>query len=173
MINLVPQNAQNQLRAGQANRALVAFGVFVMVIFAIGFVMLLPSFIALRFMIADFSYAREVEEQSPSSRALEERTKALANFESRARGVLALGRKTTSFEAIVPEVVRAAPVGVDLLTMRFEEGTLAIEGYYQRRSLFLAFLAALETNALVKSVSSPLSNLLKETDASFRLTLSL
>lgn len=173
MINLIPPNDQYRLRRKRLKRLFSAFGFFVMAIFAIEFVMLLPSYIALRFMTADLSYAREVEERSPSSRALEERTRALVDLESQARSVLAHVRKTPSFDDMLEEVVRIAPAGIDLITMRFEEGTLAIEGYYQRRASFLTFLGALKTNTSIKNISSPLSNLLKEIDSSFYITLSL
>lgn len=173
MINLLPLADQRQLRSKRVKRAASMFGFFMAAIIVFGFVMLLPSFIALRYLTRDFSYAREVEERSPSNRALEEQTRALTDFESRARDVLAHARKTTSFENMVQEVLRVAPIGIDFTTMRFEEGSLVVEGHYQHRSFFLAFIHALETNALVKSVSSPLSNLLKETDAPFLITLFL
>lgn len=173
MINLLPPADQHQLRSERVKRATSAFGFFVAAIIAFGFVMLLPSFIALRYLTQDFSYAREVEEHSPSNRALEEQTRALTDRESRARDVLAHARKTTSFENILQEVLRVAPAGIDLATMRFEEGSLVIEGHYQHRSSFLAFLEAFKINASIKNISSPLSNLLKETDAPFLVTLSL
>jgi hypothetical protein len=173
MINLIPQNAQRQLRAKRFQSALAAFGFFMMAILAVGFVMLLPSFIALRFMIADFSYAREAEERSPVSRALEERTRALADLEALARNVLARARTTPSFDDMARETLRIAPAGIDFEVMRFEKKAFILEGRYQHRSLFLAFLNALPTIDLVKDVSSPLSNLLKETDAPFFITLSL
>lgn len=173
MINLLPYEAQHQLRADQSRAALTAFGIIVTAMLAIGFVMLLPSFVALRYLTRDLSYAREVEERSPVSRALGERTRALATLESRARSVLAHARTAPSFEDVLREVTRVAPAGIDLLTMRFEEHAFTIEGHYQYRSSFLAFLEALKTNAFVKSVASPLSNLLKETDAPFHVILSL
>lgn len=173
MINLILYDDQRRLRSERSKRALTAFGVLMMAIIAIGFVMLLPSFIALRFMIADFSYAREAEGRSPSSRALEERTRALADLESQARDVLARAREAPFFGDILREIVRAAPAGIDLAVMRFEEHAFTIEGHYQHRASFLAFLEALKTNASIKSISSPLSNLLRETDASFQITLSL
>lgn len=173
MINLLPYEARHQLRADQFHAALTAFGMIVTAMVAIGFVILLPSFIALRYLTHDLSYAREVEERSPTSRALGERTRALTTLESRARGVLAFAPESPSFENILREMIRAAPAGIDLFTMRFEKNTFTLEGHYQHRASFLAFLKALETNALIKNVSSPLSNLLKETDASFHITLSL
>lgn len=174
MINLILPDDQHRLRREHSKRALSAFGFFVMAGLAMGFVMLLPSFVALRYMIADFSYAREVEEHSPSSRALEERTRALTLLELRARDVLARTSKSPSFDNLLQEIFHvASAAGIDLITARFEENTFTIEGHYQHRSSFLVFLHALETNALVKTVSSPLSNLLRETDASFHVTLSL
>ena len=173
MINLVPQNAQHRLLIERRNRALSAFGFFVTGIMATGFVMLLPSFIALRYLTQDFLYAREVEERSPVSRALEERGQELTQFESLARSVLSQAHTTPSFEDMVREIIRITPSDINLLTMRFEKNTFTIDGHYQRRASFLAFLEALKTSAFVKNISSPLSNLLKEADAPFHLTLSL
>lgn len=173
MINLIPDDARNQLRTAQVWHIFSTFGFFVAAIIVIGFAALLPSLIRLRFMIADFTYAREVEERSPIKRALEEQTRALTDLESRARDVLAHARTTPSFEDILQEVARIAPAGIDFLTTRFEEESFIIEGHYEHRSSFLAFLEALKTNALVKSISSPLSNLLKESDALFSITLTL
>ena len=173
MINLIPQNVQHQLRVQRFQSMLAAFGFFMMAILTIGFIMLLPSFIALRFMIADFSYAREVEERSSVNRSLEERTRALSDLEIRARDVLDHAQAIPSFDDMAQEVRRIAPAGIDFEIMRFEKNTFTLEGRYQHRSLFLAFLEALKTSAFVKGVSSPLSNLLKEMDAPFFVTLSL
>lgn len=173
MINLLPFYDRRRLRNERLKRTLAAFGFFVMAILALGFVMWLPSLIALRYMIADFSYVREAEERSPSNRALEERTRTLTDVESRARRVFGYGRATPSFDTMLEEIIRIAPAGIDLTTMRFEEKSLIIEGHYAHRSLLIAFLEALKTNPSVKSVSSPLSNLLQEMDAPFLLTLAL
>lgn len=172
MINLIPSESQRQLDIKRFQRALIAFGFFVAALLSIGFVMLLPSFIASRYLAGDLSYAREVEARSLTNRALEERTQALVNLERQARGVLARAQKT-SFEDIVQEVTRVAPLGIDLSAMKFQNGTLTLEGRYQHRSSFLVFLDALKTMPLIKGVASPLSNLLKETDAPFNIVLSL
>lgn len=172
MINLIPQESQRQLDIKRFQRALTSFGFFVAALLGIAFVMLLPLFIASRYLVSDLFYAREVEARSPTNRALEERTRALINLEQQARSVLARAHKT-SFEDVVQEITRIAPLGIDFSAMNFKNDTLTLEGRYQHRSSFLVFLETLKTNALVKDVASPLSNLLRETDAPFNIVLSL
>ena len=148
-------------------------GFLAMAMIAIVFVLFLSSFIALRYLIADLSYARTVEEESPATHALEAYTQSLRTIEAQARDVLTHASSSPSFDEMARETLRIVPAGIDIATMRFEDGTFTIEGQYQHRSSFLAFLEVLRTHAFVKEVASPLSNLLKEIDAAFTVTVSL
>jgi len=173
MINLLSPATQKNFFLKRLRYALGTFGLFVAGILAVGFVFLTPSLIALRYLVNDLSYALGVEVRSPVTRALEERTQSLLGIESRAREMLARSPSPSSFEEVAADVMKVAPAGIDIATMRFEERAFVIEGRYLYRSSFLAFLETLKTRPLVKSVLSPLSNLLRETDASFLITLSL
>lgn len=173
MINLLSTSLQGAHRKRRFTRLIAIAGLAVASVLAIGIILLLPSFIVLRFMLDDLRYARAIEEQSPVNRALEDRTAELRRIELAARAALSLASTAPLMEEVMEDIIARAPAGIRVDEMHYARDTFEIKGVYERRADFLTLLHNLEQSAIITHIASPLSNLLQERDASFHLILSL
>jgi Tfp pilus assembly protein PilN len=173
MINLIPLSIQKEYRNHTYYTIVNRLSLLLAALVMASIMLLLPSVIALRFILHDLLYAREIEERSPVNLALEERTAVIERIAQSAREALAFSLKKSSPEDSFAEIAKQAPSGVAFKTVHFTADRFEIDGTYRYRSDLLLFLDNLEKSGIVKNISSPLSNLLRERDAPFHLNLSL
>ena len=175
MINLLPQEWQDNERRKLEARMLSGFGLALGVTIMGGIVALLPSSIALRLAAADTVYALSVEAQSPASKFQGDQNTALATLERLAGEAFSAHDRSAlvSADEILADIAKRAPEGVILTSLTIGKAQVKVRGTYAARPDFLLFLESLKQSKFFVGISSPLSNLLKETKASFEITLSL
>lgn len=176
MINLLPTEDKVANKKDYLSRLFVVAGILIFIIVTISFVLFLPVFLSLFFEEKDLARQLDVLRQDDSSVEAEKIYAELGVLNAR----LALYEKNNNevrqVSALIKKIISFKTDGIRISSFRYEkdkDGKIIIIGKSDSRSDFVDFKKKLEDDKSFSSVSSPLSNLLKETDISFTMTIEL
>lgn len=141
--------------------------------FVVATVLLFPTELALVLQKADVLRATNIEADNAAAADFKSREGAIGELNALASSVLesrsgAMWPLWRAVLARVPSRVRLASVSYDR-----NAHTMALAGRAASRDDFLAFLEALRSAPEIASVDSPVSNVIREHDAPFTMTLSI
>jgi len=98
---------------------------------------------------------------------------------NKAIGLIAGGMANVhSLSAVFDQVISSRGTGIKLTAFDFSKNetgqwSLKLNGVYSRRQDVIAFTSALKSNAIFSSVDSPFSNLIKESNGEFVVTMNM
>lgn len=174
-LNLLPPSEKTDLAYELRARAVTGVGFAFVAASLISLVLILPTWFFVEFQRSDVVRAEELsrkqEEQSGITRTEElirtanrisETVKA--NLTNRARP-----------SPIIEVVLRELPREISLTTIQYKSQAkeLSVSGLSPTRDAFLAFTRGLKTQPEIKDVSSPISNVIHESDIRFSLVITL
>lgn len=169
---LLPQEYRERIAHTQWARLALVIHAGIFLIFAVGSVLLLPSYLFLTLQepgilrqvdIANQSVAaKRVEEAEASIRAVNQRMQIFQQIRIDA---------SSSLATLLSEFAKTIPSGVHISTISWDEAgrQIIINGKADRRNVLLAFLETLKASSLFKEADLPVSSLLKEENISFSL----
>lgn len=178
MINLLPAEDKGLIKKEYLRRYSVVSGIFIFALICISIVLLSPSYFLLisqkkslethLAVLQEGLTREEAEKIESSSRDLNVKLTFLASQEKEKRQI----------SGLMKQIINAKSLAIKLTGFSYEkkakEGNhFFLEGSASTRTSFLAFIKNLAEIKDVANVISPPSNLLREEDFSFRLTLEL
>lgn len=174
-LNLLSPQAKAALAYERYRRAVLWFGGGLVAALSIFLVLLLPTYFFLTFQRGEVLRALELEERSEEfvkSREVELLLREVNNF---ARRIREGERDRIAVSPLLARVAAALPQAVTLSSFQFEEQRreLTLAGHADSRAAFLEFLSALRASPQFSSVTSPVTNIIRERDISFTLEATL
>ncbi len=154
-------------------RFFLLFYFYATIVFASGVVLLLPSYFSLTFQEKDILRQIELTKKSVEAKRVEEAEQSIRNVNKKLEILAA--HKSSPISAYLAALSAKTLGGVTLSSITFskEKQTLEIRGKASERPYFLKFLENLKEEERFKSINSPISNLLKERDLDFVVTVVL
>lgn len=174
-LNLLPPEEKLNLayiiRARTVAAAAGGLGLALIIFMAL----LLPAVFLVAFQKSEVIRALEIERENQGRSGISAKTAEIQSAKRLAGIVLDHEKNPVRIYPMLEGVFRDVPAQVRLgiIRFRFQERELALEGFSPARSDLLGFIAALNQNPAVKNVSSPVTNIIKEADIKFSLTVKL
>lgn len=172
MINLLPYEDQKEIESERVRRFLATGLLAVSMILVAGVVLMLPAY----FSLALARREAIVQEALSLKGAPLERIRAVDREIKNLNQRLALLERTLKNAPpteILKKIIEQKPQGISLEAFIIRENKITLTGRAAGRDNLIAFIKILEKLDAVAKVDSPVSNLLKKTDAGFSLDLEL
>ncbi len=171
-LNLLPPPEKVNVAYEMRSRAVVAVATGFIAIIAVALILVLPTIFFTVFQKSEAvrAVALETENQMHSNLATE--AEVLQSARHLADTVLGADRKRFSPSLLFESIIRDTPPTLRLEALRVhpEGKELTIRGFAPTRSSLLTFLANLQKDSLIAKASSPVANLIKETDITFSIS---
>jgi len=172
-LNLLPYQEQKNLRYELYIKAVWFFGFWLSMLGFIFLILAVPAYFFSVLQLADVERSRDAEAASLKTSGASSIENEINIFSERLK--LIVKRENTRYSAadFISEIFSRAPVGVVVMMVNLDakRQEAVISGIAKERGALLRFVDALKDSADVKSVSSPVANIIKEEDITFSLSL--
>ncbi|PIR69267.1 MAG: hypothetical protein COU47_04200 [Candidatus Niyogibacteria bacterium CG10_big_fil_rev_8_21_14_0_10_46_36] len=180
MINLLPEKAKHHLAQERFVRFVVVSGIIIALIACIAILLLWIPWVTLALQEDELEEQLNIVRQSPLLMHVEEIEDSLSSlngkldaYERNSSDILLTSR---IIEAVLSHV--GSGVSLSFFSYTFPQGLGAvpqfrIEGVARDRSTLLALSDALDGDAMIENVRSPISNFLEESNIEFTLTFNV
>lgn len=179
MANLLPPEDQRRIKHDRIKKLIVVVSFGVALVFAAGILLLLPLFFSLRFQKASFVEQLETVKQKPVFAQVENIEKSIDDLNVKLQAFQSNQDKTQNISPVLVELFSLADSSININSLAFTNTNsklppqLSIRGVVDNRDNLLEFIDLLEQSPFFSAVNSPLTNLLKEFDIEFSLTLNI
>lgn len=172
-LNLLPPNEKRDFRYELHRRVVSFFGFWLFIYGVIFGVLALPAYFFAVFQLVEVERSRDAEIaalKASGGGVIEEKINA---FNQRLRFLVKREEERQSVVPLIAGVFSEIPKGVDvsLFKLDIRRGEAILLGKAKTRDALLRFITALRADSMVGSVSSPVSNIIKEEDIDFSLNL--
>lgn len=173
MINLIPPHAQKQVRREYWIRVVSVWGFLLGSALCISAIVYAPTYVLVRSQLQNF--LQEYKEANDQNQAFKDSESVIIKANEVAK-LLATSGDVVSFSEVIAEIEKTQKDGIIIKTFtlsRKDDGLnpIVITGEARSRSVLTEFRDALEINPLFKSATIPLSELAKDKDIQFSLTI--
>ena len=174
-LNLLPPQEKINLAYEMKARALRAVSTWLVGIFIIFAVLLLPTIFLLGFQEREAARSVELELLSQAQARVAGELKAIKEINRLASVVVKHVNTRELLFPVFEDVVRDIPSSIRLQAMRFRSSSqeMTLEGYAPTRASLLELLRALETDPRIGKVSSPVANLIPESNITFSVVATI
>lgn len=172
-LNLLPPEEKENLRYAMQSRALVAVAGVSLAAIAVFIVLLLPAFFRISLQTADVLRALRIETEAQERTGIAAEIARIRAANHLAEAVLQERAGQRAVAPLIEAALGAVPPAVSLSRLRFkaEARELTMEGLSSSRAMLLSFINDLKGLPAVAGVSSPITNLIRETDIRFTITV--
>lgn len=174
-VNLLPPREKENLAYIFESRAVIAVGSAVIAVSFIFLVLLLPTFFALVFQKAEIVRAVALEAQGQERSGIAKRAERVRAANFLADRIVRYEQKQDPIAPLFQAITRAVPPSIRLHSIAFHKDRreFSLDGRAPARADLLRFTRSLEADPRVAKVTSPVSNLVREADVAFTLTITL
>ena len=171
--NLLPQPYAQNVRYLKLGRFVMFFFSSLAVLLITILVLFLPSYFSLSYEQEGIATEIAAAKESVSSKRVTEAEKSIKAL-NRDLAAIASYRQT-SLVAYMHKIAEDTPPGIVLTSLSFDKkgARISIQGTAKRRDDLLDFVARLRAEPSFTSINSPITNLLKEVNAAFEITIEL
>lgn len=179
MANLLPFEDQHKIRREHIRKLFVVLGLDVALIFTVGILLLVPLFFSLKFQKDSFGEQLETAKQKPVFARVETIEKSIDDLNTKLQMFSLNQGKTQIVSPVLRELLFLTDDSININSLVFSNTNpklppqLSIRGMVQDRDKLLEFIDLLEESQFFTAVNSPLTNLLKELEIEFSLTLNI
>lgn len=175
MINLIPPQGHSALHHEYILRVGALYGFLLGGVLVAGTVLMIPTYVLtgsqLEAVRSDNS--ENAEATQSFSRASDEIKTANAVMSQ-----LKVNEESVAYSAIIEEIVRSAPSGITFNTFQIrpaekESTDLTVQGLASTRNALATFKSALEVSPLFEKAEIPISDLARDTNLPFVVTITL
>lgn len=172
-LNLLPVSQRKNLDYEINRRVVQFFGIWLSIIgvsFGIG---LMPAYFFVSLLESEVERSLRVEESVAKAYGIGEIEDRIRAVNDRLGLILLREEKKRDPSPFITEVFSRTPAGVSLARVTTSDSLskAAASGKAQTRSALLQFVSSLRSSSRVKSVSSPVANIIKEEDIEFSLEI--
>lgn len=173
-LNLLPPEEQRALAYVMRRRAVAAAAGALAGALAVFAILLLPTLFALALQRADAVRATALERESQERLGIEAEAERIGEANRLAERAIEFDRTRQELFPLVTAAISAVaePISIERMSLQPGRG-LDITGRAPTRKDLLVFLEALEARGVFGEVSSPVSNLIRETNISFSISAAL
>ncbi len=170
-LNLLPPREKANLEYEMKTRAVVAVATWLGAVLLIFTALLLPTIFLLSFQKAEVLRAVKLELASQEQAGVTSQVKRLGEINRLAGVIVRHERESAQFFALFEALFRDVPSTVRLQSVKLQSASkeVAIEGFAPTRASLLEFIATLQADPRLLRASSPVANLIKETDIKFSI----
>lgn len=171
-LNLLSPSERANIAYEFRARAVMSVGAVLSLVCAVAIILLLPTLFLVEFQKSEAVRAVALETASQAKLKLDVDVAALDASERLARAVVRHETDQKTLTPLFEAVIRGTPPAIRLDSIQFRAGSreFALKGFAPTRSSLLEFLSALDRDPLIAKTSSPVSNLIKETEVEFSFT---
>ena len=172
-LNLLPPAEKRNLAIIWRTRVLVLVTGGVVAVVLVGVLLLLPTYFLIGFQTAETVRAADLERQTQMQSGIETQITHIRSANRIAEAVKQYQGQQRAVFPIFEAMIRSAgeSVRIEAIKFRREDWECTVQGFAPTRQDLLAFTSALEKNEAIAEVSSPVSNLIRETAINFSLTV--
>lgn len=168
--NLLPIEDKKLVRLEEARRLILFFAGGFVAVFVVSSVLLSPSFLPLFFERRELERSLQLEEEAGRALGVAGTRTRLSDLRMVISSVKLFVSRTTGASQILEEFWQQSRDGVQLSNVTLKKGGEAIlTGTAQKRSDLLRFEKILRDSGKFQDLSSPLSNIIRETNINFTL----
>lgn len=174
-LNLLPPKEKENLAYAMKRRAVIAVGAGLAAIALTSIALLLPTFFLLVFQKAEMVRAVDLASQSNARVGVDGVMREVKEINRLAAKALGHDRGRIIISNIFESVFKDIPPAVRVRSLRFDPVSkdLIIDGFSPNRQALLDFLNNLKKNPLASKVYSPTSNIIREADIDFIVTVNV
>lgn len=171
--NLLPDQYASDVRHEKLIRFFNLLFASAAAIILILLTLLLPSYFSLIYESDGIDGQISAARQGVGSKRVQEAENAIKTLNTELAQVAHY--PSTPLTAYLKTIAEDTPAGITVTALSYSKsrGTFNLDGHANRRDDLLVFVSRLQNETMFSSVDSPITNLLKETDATFHLSLTL
>jgi len=171
-LNLLPTSEKEILRQIKNYHAIIFYGQLFSGVLLILAVLLLTALFFLNIQVNFIEKAGLSESASPTGKAIEDLKTEIAGVNQRLAVVDTIQQQQKLSPVILADLAEMAPPGIQFYNFFYDNKTqkVVLDGRAATREIFLSFKSSLEQYSKISSIDSPLSNLTKPTENTFRLS---
>lgn len=178
-INLLPEDYKARVTVEYRRRMIAGFGAIAALTVAANIILLLPSGLAFTAQESELKRQQETLEKGALFAKVTEIESIIRRLNQQIRQYRALGTSVSRATPAIDAALENRPAGIVIFGLTFGVSSasapgrsqIEITGKASSREALLAFSRSLEKDPAVESVKSPVSNLLRETNFDFLLTV--
>jgi Tfp pilus assembly protein PilN len=174
-LNLLPPDEKTNLAYEFRTRAVLRVGLLLLACLSIAGTLFLPTMFLLSFQKTEVARTLELEHLREERSGIRDEVARVKEVNQEADVVTQnLTTRRTSSD-LLTGLLGAIPAGISLsdVTYMSSSNAVLIAGFAPTRALFLVFLDSLRKDARVTEVASPVSNVIRDTDITFSITITL
>lgn len=172
-MNFLPEEDKRKIKKEYLRRLFVVIGIFSFFAISIGIILLLSFTIFLKDQEHNLERQLAVSEER-LLRGKIENTISLAEEINTKISLLDSGQKNVGEKSAFIKIILGEKTNkIKINDFFFDNGKILIQGLSENRQDFLSFIDSLRKKKEFKKVESPISNLIKERDIEFKLTIEL
>lgn len=169
-INLLPTEEKKIVKLEETRRLILFFAGGLVGVFIIGSALLSPSFLPLYLERSELERSLRLEEEARAALKVDEVFGRIHRFESAISSVRNFTRVSPRASEILEELLAHAGSGIALDNVTVKKGgETVLTGMAQGRRDLLQFEKNLRDSDKFQEISSPLSNIVRETNINFTL----
>lgn len=177
MFNLLPENLRNAVIKEYRLRLTVVVMVFVILIQVSFLVFLFPSWLVSFYKEKDFSTQSDELSKSLSTLDISSTTSFIKSFNNKI-GIINNALEYPKFIPILDDILAKKTGSIRISGMYYtvdsmNSGTLTLEGIGDTRESLVSFSDSLETIGYFKKVDLPISNLAKDRNIAFTISINI
>lgn len=165
--NLLPHKEKRMIQLEEARRTVRVLTVGTVVMFLVGSVFLLPSYLPLALEEGELARLLTLEEQASRALGVDAINVELRNVQSRVRSLQAFLSEPQRASVLLAGFLETG-TGVNVVSLNLkQDGSFSVNGVAATRRDLLDFEKALRDSGRFETLSSPLSNITRESRITF------
>ena len=174
-LNLLPDEDLRSIGYEKLSRFFIIIFVNLAVIIIVGAVLMLPSYFFITFQGSEEAQQVETAKKSIEAKRVQEAEEIIRATNAKLKILSEEGLQARSLSSYLEALSRHVPSGlrVEQLSYGGSDNKMELAGNATTRDIFLSFLSSLRTDASFPEVHSPVTNILRDKDVDFILSLTL
>lgn len=174
-LNLLPPDEKENLRRRRAAHFVFSYCLVLTVLFVVFIIILWLLTLALRWNLSVTEKRLESERELARVQQVENLEQKIAFANEIFSSAVSIEKERTAVVSRIADLLSTIPSGVTLKTLGFDaaKGIFNLEGEAVAREDFIDFENIIKQSNLYENLDSPISNILKQTNLSFRISFSL
>ncbi|MBI2640412.1 MAG: hypothetical protein HYW91_00825 [Candidatus Sungbacteria bacterium] len=169
-INLLPQEEKRLVRLEEARRIIRFFAGGLISVLFIGSALLAPSFLPLFLERRELERSLQLEKEAGQALNVAEATARLRAFKSALFSIKAFVQTPPRASEILEDLFRQSRDGITIVNITIKKGgDVILTGTAESRDNLLRFEKNLRDSGKFQEISSPLSNIIRETNINFTM----
>lgn len=166
--NLLPEEEKKIIRTEEARRLVIFFVLGIIVIFLIASFLLLPSYVPLYLEQRELGNKLSLEEEAVRKLKVQETIALVRSQKASIASIINSLGTSGRASVLMRQFLGSAGAGVVLQNLTVQrDGTVFLRGTARTRQMLLGFEKALRDSGQLQEISSPISNIIHETNIDF------